>query len=129
MIFGTKYNREGLVNSEPGGGPRLTETAGYIPAQKQIEQFLIAGRRLNEARKEMYDFPDGLDNGGIDPTRQPNFDLVDAGQMVNEAKERIMASKKSAYAEKIKKIQAEKAEFEEYKKAKEAEKNIPKKEE
>ena len=59
-MFGTKYNRDGLNTCEPGGGKRITESAGYIPPQKQIESFILAGRRLNEARKEMFDFPYSL---------------------------------------------------------------------
>jgi len=59
------------------------ETAGYIPADKQIESFIVAGRRLDQARKEMYDFgPDEeVPDDFIDPTRNGSFDLADAAQL------------------------------------------------
>ena len=60
-----------------------TEQAGYIPPQIQIENMILAGERLNQTRKEMYDFPsaDEIDEDAYDPTRRANFDLADASQM------------------------------------------------
>jgi hypothetical protein len=63
-----------------------TEQAGYIPPQIQIENMILAGERLNQSRKEMYDFssPDEIDEDAFDPTRRGNFDLADASQMAME---------------------------------------------
>ena len=63
-----------------------TEQAGYIPPQIQIENMILAGERLNQTRKEMYDFssPDEIDEDAYDPTRRGNFDLADASQMAME---------------------------------------------
>ena len=63
-----------------------TEQAGYIPPQIQIENMILAGERLNQTRKEMYDFssPDEIDEDAYDPTRRANFDLADASQMAME---------------------------------------------
>ena len=60
-----------------------TEQAGYIPPQIQIENMILAGERLNQSRKELYDFtsPDEIDEDAFDPTRRGNFDLADASQM------------------------------------------------
>ena len=61
-----------------------TETAGYIPADKQIEMFIQAGRRLDQARKEQYDFAEGEEvpeDVVVDPTRSGSFDLADASQL------------------------------------------------
>jgi hypothetical protein len=67
-------------------GPKLTESAGYIPANIQIRQMIAAGERLGEMRKELYDFPDGkVDEDFIDPTRGPNFDFADADALKREA--------------------------------------------
>ena len=35
----------------------ITESAGYVSSDRQIEDMIMAGRRLNEARAESYDFP------------------------------------------------------------------------
>ena len=63
-----------------------TEQAGYIPPQIQIENMILAGERLNQTRKEMYDFSsaDEIDEDAFDPTRRGNFDLADASQMAME---------------------------------------------
>lgn len=124
-MFNTRYERK-KSPLEMGGGDRITETAGYLPPQKQIEQFMVAGRRLAESRKEMFDFPDGKEDPSFsDPTRSPNFDLADAfqlgsqaGESVDKAVEDIKAKKKAAADE-------EKAEFEEFKKSKNSKKKEP----
>ena len=60
-----------------------TEQAGYIPPQIQIENMILAGERLNQSRKEMFDFAseEEIDEDAFDPTRRGNFDLADASQM------------------------------------------------
>ena len=35
-----------------------TEQAGYIEPKRQIEDMILAGRRLDEARRNQLDFPD-----------------------------------------------------------------------
>ena len=79
MQFQTKYTHEkspGEVNL----GKNLVEKAGYIPAQARIENMILAGQRLVEHRKEMYDFSDGkdIDESFTDPTRSKNYDMSDA---------------------------------------------------
>ena len=46
----------------------LTEQAGYIPPQDQIESMILAGQRLNEARASQYDFAseDDIDEDASD---------------------------------------------------------------
>ena len=58
-----------------------TEQAGYIPATKQIENMILAGRRLDSSRLQ-YDFAseEEIDEELYDPTRSGNFDLADATQ-------------------------------------------------
>lgn len=60
------------------------ETAGYIPADRQIEMFIQAGRRLDQARREQFDFAEGEEvpeDAQPDPTRSGAFDLADATQL------------------------------------------------
>ena len=68
-----------------------TEQSGYVDPKRQIEDMILAGRRLDEARKNQYDFPSGedIDEDIYDPTRSGNFDLSDASQMQFEANERL----------------------------------------
>ena len=79
MQFQTKYTHEkspGEINL----GKNLVERSGYIPAQVRIENMILAGQRLVEYRKEMYDFFDGenIDESFSDPTRSKNYDMADA---------------------------------------------------
>ena len=71
----------------------LTEQAGYIPPQDQIESMILAGQRLNEARASQYDFAseDDIDEDASDPTRRGNFDLADASQMDMETQMSLRA--------------------------------------
>lgn len=76
----------------------ITETAGYVPSDRQIEDMIIAGRRLNEARAQAFDFAPGEEDDGefYDPTRSPGFDLADASRLVRNIAQKI---KKQAKAE------------------------------
>lgn len=90
MQFQTKYTHEkspGEVNQ----GSNLVEKAGYIPAQARIENMILAGQRLVEHRKEMYDFNDGndIDETFSDPTRSKNYDMSDAFIMSEAIKNNV----------------------------------------
>jgi len=90
MQFQTKYTHEkspGEVNQ----GKNLVEKAGYIPAQARIENMILAGQRLIEYRKEMYDFSDGndIDETFSDPTRSKNYDMSDAFIMSEAIKNNV----------------------------------------
>lgn len=90
MQFQTKYTHEkspGEVNQ----GKNLVEKAGYIPAQARIENMILAGQRLIEHRKEMYDFSDGndIDETFSDPTRSKNYDMSDAFIMSESIKNNV----------------------------------------
>lgn len=99
MAFQTPYSRE-LLPDEPGGGRRIVETAGYIPAKRQITDMINAGARLDAYRKGMYDYEHPSDDDGytIDPTRGPNFDLADAYRLGKEAGARLDKATKEAVA-------------------------------
>lgn len=60
----------------------ITEQSGYIDPKTQIEDMILAGRRLNDYRKAQYDFDseEEIDETAFDPTRSGNFDLADATQ-------------------------------------------------
>lgn len=73
-----QFHRPPVVE-EMNDGVSEVETAGYIPANKQIELLISSGERLAQYRKEMYDYQsEEEDDGALDPTRGPNFDLADA---------------------------------------------------
>ena len=58
VLIYDNYNRP-KVNQEPGGGEKITESAGYIPIKVQVETMLIVGQRLGEYRAEKYDYAGG----------------------------------------------------------------------
>ena len=73
---------------EINSGEQITETAGYIPADVQIQDMIAAGMRLGEYRREMYDFAadEEVPEDYMDVTRSPGVDVVDverAGIAVN----------------------------------------------
>lgn len=100
-MFFTKFVRPEPVK-EVNSGELLVEVAGYVPAKKQIENLLFAGKRLDEFRRNEYEFQEGeqVPPDYIDMTRTPNFDVVDAGTLT----ERFEKKKQE-----IDKLNAEKA--------------------
>lgn len=76
----------------------IVETAGYLPADVQIEQLIDAGKRLGEYRKDMYDMEAGedIDDVAIDPTRSGAFDLADGTMLGRIALSRLEAQKRDA---------------------------------
>lgn len=86
--FKTQFSDEfPFEEFEPGGGEEIVDAAGYVPAEQQIITMINAGIRLDENRKEMYDYegpvtPD-LEFGdiGFDVTRLPNTDPADIAQL------------------------------------------------
>lgn len=100
-MFYTKFVRPEPVK-EVNSGELLVEVAGYVPAKKQIENLLFAGKRLDEFRRNEYEFQDGevIPPGYIDRTRTPNFDVVDGSRLTE-----LFEKKK----QEIDKLNAEKA--------------------
>lgn len=100
--FLTKWNTT-PDKGETNSGEIITEKAGYIPPKQQIQSMILAGQRLNEYRKELYDTMDPTEDIDIDPTRDKAFDLADATQMQNEVNESLQQQ-----AEEAKKAEEEK---------------------
>jgi hypothetical protein len=76
----------------------LTEQAGYIPANIQVERLILAGQRLDAFNKAMYDFED--EDQSVwdfnDPTRDPNYDMADASQSLQDLAARYKKAEKEA---------------------------------
>jgi hypothetical protein len=83
MEFRTWY-RGDFTCPEVNDGKTKVEKAGYIPAEEQIRSLMRAGARLQDYRRHAYEFPDGQEvpDGYFDPTREPNFDRVDADKLI-----------------------------------------------
>lgn len=77
MEFNTKY-KANPGKPEVNSGIRIVETAGYVPLNAQIQQFINAGKRLEDYRKQ-YDFGLGqpVPEDFIDPLKKKNLDIVD----------------------------------------------------
>lgn len=93
--FRTKYNRPKLVE-EVNDGKSKVETAGYVPAEVQIMDMLSAGMRLNEYRKDRFDFAadEVVPDDFVDPTRSPSFDLADATAISRDVDSRLAEAKR-----------------------------------
>lgn len=108
MEFATHYKRP-ETKYEPGGGRRLTESAGYLPAKFQIEQMILAGQRLAQARENMFDLKPEDEDGEVDPTRSGNYDLADASAAAMAIKSRAIRAERALRRKQIEKAAAEKA--------------------
>lgn len=98
MKFNNPYERE-KQPLEAGGGERIVETAGYVPIQAQIAQFINAGKRLEDYRSQ-FDFGNGqpVPEDFIDPTKSKGFDIIDAQNLLNEVQQKLNDNKKEALA-------------------------------
>ena len=95
-MFNTHYDRTHST-PEARSGRVLVETAGYVSAEKRITNLLLAGQRLDSARKEAYDFPDGqIDENFVDPTRASNYDIADAYQDSLDVNRRLEEAEKES---------------------------------
>lgn len=77
---------------------KITETAGYIPKNIQIENMMISGYNLAMARKEMYDFPSlkEVDEKFNDPTRKWSYDPAEASRDGREVNGRLAEQRRMA---------------------------------
>ncbi|QXP44171.1 MAG: hypothetical protein [Arizlama microvirus] len=95
MQFQTPYTHQ-KTPPEVNSGECLVDLAGYIPAQKRIENLIMAGQRLRDYRAQQFDFPDGeIDEDYEDPTRDIR-DLAEATQLSFQAEARLKQSKKAS---------------------------------
>jgi len=100
MQFATQYNRV-RQPAEENDGKTSVDRAGYISAQKRIENIMFAGQRLVQSRREMFDFEgDQFDPSFNDPTRNKNYDMADAFQdgLINQ--ERLAKAKRDSLVQK-----------------------------
>ena len=93
MDFFGKHRRPKLDEGKMDDVSKV-ETAGYIPADVQIEMFIQAGRRLDQARKEQFDFgpEEEVPEDFIDPTRKSGFDMADASLLSQEVRSNLERS-------------------------------------
>lgn len=96
----TRYSLD-KHQAESGGGEKLVETQGYIPADVQIEQLIGAGVRLDNYRKEAYDFGPGeeVPDDFVDPTRKKGIDLAEVSAIARVVRSNMQESLKIAKKE------------------------------
>lgn len=118
MQYRTQRDKRGYDDNEVPVGPRIVETAGYIPVDKQIQILIDAGRRLDASRGE-YEFDADTDvpDSYEDVTRAPGFDMADASS--------LKAQKSYRLRERLAELNRKKEEMKEEKKAEEVKKDGP----
>lgn len=123
MEFRTQFVNTPVSKGEPGGGELIVDSSGYVTAEQQIFSMIDAGIRLDQARREMYDFEsvDGdseenldLDSVDYDRLRVSGIDIAEVSQMQLAIKARL--KKEKEYVDKLaaeaKRNQVEKPEVE-----------------
>lgn len=94
---------------EINSGELLTEQAGYIPLEAQLNRLTAAGVQLYEYRREMYDFADDehIPANAEDPTRAPNYDMADASMALHSLERKYTEKRRDAANELLQKKLAE----------------------
>jgi len=103
MDIKNAYMKRPEYEGEDNSGEELVETSGYISAEVQIENMILAGERLDEYRRQMYDYPEGLKEGEeakLDPTRRKGFDVIDAQREVERIKRSLKDEEKKGNKDK-----------------------------
>lgn len=97
--FQSSYNVSTKDCSEVPVKGNITETA-YVPPQHRIQEFMQAGERLAAERRKRYDSVQlGLDEEAevpLDPSREPNVDIVDVQKAAKAANMRIKMAQDAA---------------------------------
>ncbi|MDR0709336.1 MAG: hypothetical protein LBF77_04640 [Spirochaetaceae bacterium] len=93
--FMTWYYEKYFPRCERNNGESKVEKAGYISAEEQIRSLMRAGAVLRDFRRSAYEFPPGQEvpDDYFDPTREPNFDRVDADRLVDELDSKMRLTK------------------------------------
>lgn len=101
MALQTRYRLDPLVLEE-GGGEILVETAGYVPSDVRIREFIEAGIRLGEYRKEAYDFgtEEEVDFDQADPLRSKAVDIAEVSTLAREVAGRLKKTAMTVLPEK-----------------------------
>lgn len=93
------------LHPEANGGEIITNAASYIPTSVRIEQYLSAGRQLNEYREALHDAIDDFstadlaDEASLDPVREPGFDPALLPQLEARAAARLNARRAQSLSE------------------------------
>lgn len=102
--FNTSTNH---TKSKPeiNSGELITEQAGYIPLEAQLNRLTAAGIQLHEYRKEMYDFgyDEHIPANAEDPTRAPNYDMADASTALRDLEAKYTEKQRREASEKLQK--------------------------
>jgi len=98
-MFRTHYNQKEFPKIFfPIDKTEKVEKAGYLSTKQRVETMLLAGQRLMQSRREMYDFQQGEepDDNFEDPTRTQGFDMADATQIALEIQNKAILQAKRA---------------------------------
>ena len=105
-------------NSVPDEGEDLdptsiTETAGYIPADRQIQNLLNAGIQLQASRADYYDDTTGMDDEDLHivPGRRGDLDLAEATEIERSVTARLQQQERDKQQQDVERLakEAEKA--------------------
>lgn len=78
------------TEGEKNDGEVVVEIGTYITPKAQIEAFILSGQRLEDNRKDRYDFEgDQIDEGFEDPTRKKCFDMAEGSMIINAVAESV----------------------------------------
>lgn len=79
----------------------ITEQTGYRTLEQQVTDLIVAGQRLDDYRRGIYDSDnhDIDDDDYFDPTRSPDFDMFDALDGVSHLKATFEAALSKAASE------------------------------
>lgn len=89
-MFYHQYNWEEAVG-EGNSQISMVDPSGYVSPKQRIENLIRAGERLDEFRREQYDYDTLEEDDGewTDPMRTPGLDLADVHRIRQETLRRM----------------------------------------
>lgn len=72
------------IDSAPTSDKNPFERGGYRSTKTMVEEFILAGKRLESSRSEQFDDISEDDDFEVPPIRQKNFDLADASAILKK---------------------------------------------
>lgn len=106
MKFKTQFDfvdsKRGIwIDSEKLSNESLFEFGTYRDTQTMVEEFLVAGKNLQEIREHQFDDIDDVGDFSLPTTRMKGSDIVDIHDEFNSLNESINQSVKNAKSESV----------------------------
>lgn len=90
MTFQKQFTDNYQIDSEICSTETIFTMSGYRPTKTMIEEFIVAGKKLDAVREQMYEYNEDVDIDTVSPspTLNKDFDLTDAQSIMQELEDK-----------------------------------------